>query len=83
MATLCAGPFSIFFLVNIITHTHTHKNMPAVLDPQDNNKKKPVSVGFTKYSIDELLDERNYLKKNGLNFYEIDNELKRRSNFYG
>lgn len=52
-------------------------------EPNNNKKKTPSDTyvkPYYKYSVDELLDERNYYKSKGMNTEEIDTAL---SNKYG
>jgi hypothetical protein len=58
--------------------------MPALKDrpERDPNKKSslpdPNVIDYNRYTIDELLDERNYFKSEGLNTFEIDEALRKR-----
>lgn len=59
--------------------------MPKLRErPDDGNKnsKNPIKdktvIDYSRYSIDELLDERNYFKSQGLYTEEIDIALKKK-----
>lgn len=60
--------------------------MPKLLDrpepgPNDDfSPKKNPPTKFSHYTLDDLLDERNYLKKQNLDYSHIDNELLLRYN---
>lgn len=56
--------------------------MPITITPGDNDNNHDKSgrkeFSYCQFSVDELLDERNYLKKNNFNYSKVDKELKSR-----
>jgi hypothetical protein len=57
--------------------------MPITRDRPEPNRKptpKDYTVDYSKYTTDELLDERNFFKSQGLNTAEIDSALRKKYN---
>lgn len=63
--------------------------MPALKDrperPERDKANQTTPIEYSKYhnfTINELLDERNNLKKEGLDTLEVDNELRLKTRYY-
>lgn len=63
--------------------------MPALKDRPDrpergkSNQATPIEYSpYHNFTINELLDERNSLKKEGLDTLDVDNELRLKTRYY-